>query len=171
MITRRAQAEAKRIIDAEFERRSQALVPEVEALLRRLVAQRGHGGHLVIETRMLLEKEICERVRSYAHTIRRVLGVAFWSRPLRFNMEAELERLANRDYEAMMAAVTSKYPWLKFPGGEIASLIFAKENEVAAQSAEGIRWPALKVVGAFLVGAVSFLAGIVAVLGYFKIQL
>jgi hypothetical protein len=171
VITRRAQSEVKRIIDAEFERRSSALIPEVEALLRGLMARRGHGGHLAVETRMLLEKEMRDRVRSYAHTIRRVLGAAFWSRPLRFDLKAELGRLANRDHEAMIASVKSKFPWLELPDGEIASLVLAKENEVAAQSAEGVRWPALKVAGAFLVGAASFLAAFVTVLAYFKIQL
>jgi len=176
MLASNVREQIAQLVDAEFRNRSQRIPEQVEARLRRLVADRGQGGHLTIEISKLLGEELRERVQNWTQIILRVVDThkVSASKSLPNDFRAELQQYVNRDREAALAMMRQKYQWLPL---EIDKINFAASNEVEKQCAEAsvrlhkpnanINWPR---VGKLLAGAVTLAAAVVAILKYLGID-
>jgi len=162
------------LIDAEFKRRSRALPGTVEAKLRRLIADRGGGGHVQVEATTLVAEEMRERAQVWGQMILRVLNNARIAPSILVaeDFRLELQRYANRDIDHDLAALRAKYPQLEL---DQAQILATRQTEIEKQvgevplhlkKREWYRSPVWRAIG----GIAAFLAALAALLQFLGIN-
>ena len=136
----RTKARISDIVNARHEHWSRGLHQLVEARLRRLIADRGQGGHLTVEISDLLADQLRTRVGETAKTMLEVLHAhRVRVRPqFASAFREELERLAGRDRDFAFDYVQRERGWLPIEGDKIN---FAHRNEIDQQDGLAALYP------------------------------
>ena len=132
MLAKRISETIRGQIAPEFENRNHALPQTVEAKVRRLVADRGQGGHLNVEISWLLADEMRQRVRRWAEI---VIGACQPKGVSVDDLGTVLSSYAAEDWRWIASMMQEKYRWLKLNDQEID---FAMKNQIEIQAVSAV---------------------------------